>query len=85
MINITWLRSFCTLVEVGHFTRTAERLHMTQSGVSQHVRKLEQQLGAELLVRQGKQFSLSDAGERLYADARGILLALSNLGLRIWG
>lgn len=79
MINITWLRSFCTLVEVGHFTRTAERLHMTQSGVSQHVRKLEEQLGAELLVRQGKQFSLSDAGERLYADAQGILLALSNL------
>jgi len=79
MINTTWLRSFCTLVEVGHFTRTAERLHMTQSGVSQHVRKLEEQLGAELLVRQGKQVSLSDAGERLYADAQGILLALSNL------
>ncbi len=52
---------------------------MTQSGVSQHVRKLEQQLGAELLVRQGKQFSLSDAGERLYADAQDILLALWNL------
>ncbi|WP_227664755.1 LysR family transcriptional regulator [Marinobacter litoralis] len=34
MINTTWLRTFCTLVEVGHFTRTAERLHMTQSGVS---------------------------------------------------
>lgn len=79
MINTTWLRSFCTLVEVGHFTRTAERLHMTQSGVSQHVRKLEEQLGAELLVRQGKQFSLSDAGERLYAGAQDILLALSNL------
>lgn len=79
MINTSWLRTFCTLVEVGHFTRTAERLHMTQSGVSQHVRKLEEQLGAELLVRQGKQFSLSGAGERLYAEARGILLALSNL------
>lgn len=79
MINTTWLRSFCTLVEVGHFTRTAERLHMTQSGVSQHVRKLEEQLGVELLVRQGKQFSLSDAGARLYADAQDILLALSNL------
>lgn len=52
---------------------------MTQSGVSQHVRKLEEQLGAELLVRQGKQFSLSDAGERLYAGAQDILLALSNL------
>ncbi|WP_375176336.1 LysR family transcriptional regulator [Marinobacter mobilis] len=79
MINTTWLRSFCTLVEVGHFTRTAERLHMTQSGVSQHVRKLEEQLGAELLVRQGKKFSLSDTGERLYASAQDILLALSNL------
>ncbi|MCK5864353.1 LysR family transcriptional regulator [Marinobacter adhaerens] len=79
MINTTWLRSFCTLVEVGHFTRTAERLHMTQSGVSQHVRKLEEQLGTELLVRQGKQFSLSGAGEKLYAEAQDILLALSNL------
>lgn len=79
MINITWLRSFCTLVEVGHFTRTAERLHMTQSGMSQHVRKLEEHLGTELLVRQGKKFSLSDAGERLYAGAQDILLALSNL------
>lgn len=52
---------------------------MTQSGVSQHVRKLEEQLGVGLLVRQGKQFSLSDAGERLYAEAQDILLALSNL------
>lgn len=79
MINTIWLRTFCTLVEVGHFTRTAERLHMTQSGVSQHVRKLEEQLGQTLLVRQGKQFSLSDAGTRLYTDAQGILLALSDL------
>ncbi|MGY0558165.1 MULTISPECIES: LysR family transcriptional regulator [unclassified Lysobacter] len=83
MINTTWLRSFCTLVEIGHFTRTAERLHMTQSGVSQHVRKLEEQLGTELLVREGKKFSLSDAGERLYAEAQDILLALSNLEQKI--
>jgi DNA-binding transcriptional LysR family regulator len=56
---------------------------MTQSGVSQHVRKLEEQLGAELLVRQGKQFSLSGAGERLYTEAQGILLALSNLEQKV--
>lgn len=56
---------------------------MTQSGVSQQVRKLEEQLGVELLVRQGKQFSLSDAGERLYRDAREILLALSNMEQRV--
>ncbi|MCP8897823.1 LysR family transcriptional regulator [Gilvimarinus xylanilyticus] len=79
MINAVWLNTFCTLVEVGHFTRTAERLHMTQSGVSQHLRKLEDQLGVELIVRQGKQFSLSGPGERLYAEAQGVLLALANL------
>lgn len=83
MINTNWLRSFCTLVEVGHFTRTAERLHMTQSGVSQHVRKLEEGLGVPLLDRQGKQFTLTDAGERLYREARDIILALSNLEQRV--
>ena len=83
MISPVWLRSFCTLAEVGHFTRTAERLHMTQSGVSQHIRKLEDQLGKPLLVRQGKQFTLTDAGERLYREARGIILSLSNLEQKV--
>ena len=83
MINTVWLRTFCTLVEVGHFTRTAERLHMTQSGVSQHVRKLEEQLGTELLVREGKRFSLSGAGERLYNQAQDLLLALANLEQKV--
>ncbi|AMN67143.1 LysR family transcriptional regulator [Psychrobacter sp. P11G5] len=83
MINITWLRTFCTLVEVGHFTRTAERLHMTQSGVSQHIRKLESQLDVDLLIRQGKQFSLTDAGEELYREAGDILQRLANLEQRI--
>lgn len=79
MINPIWLRSFCTLVELGHFTRTAERLHMTQSGVSQHVRKLEEQLDTQLLVREGKQFSLTDAGQTLYQQGGGILQALQQL------
>lgn len=83
MTNTSWLRTFCTLVEIGHFTRTAEHLHITQSGVSQHIRKLEEQLGTELLVRQGKQFSLSGAGEKLYAEAQDILSALSNLELKV--
>lgn len=83
MINPIWLRSFCTLTEVGHFTRTAERLHMTQSGVSQHLRKLEELLGQPLLIRHGKQFTLTDTGERLYREAREIILSLSNLEQRV--
>lgn len=83
MINPVWLRSFCTLVEVGHFTRTAERLHMTQSGVSQHIRKLEQHLQQSLLIRHGKQFTLTDPGTRLYREAGAIVQSLTNLEQRV--
>lgn len=83
MINPVWLRSFCTLVEVGHFTRTAEKLHMTQSGVSQHVRKLEDQLGQPLLIRQGKGFTLTSAGSRLYKEGQAVILSLADLEKRV--
>ena len=83
MMNITWLRTFCTLVDVGHFTHTAERLHMTQSGVSQHISKLENQLDIDLLIRQGKQFLLTDAGQQLYQEAEDILQRLARLEQRI--
>ena len=63
MINPTWLNTFCTLVEVNHFTQTAERLYMTQSGVSQHIKKLEQQVDCALLERHGKQFTLTVQGQ----------------------
>lgn len=83
MINPVWLRSFCILVDVGHFTRTAEKLHMTQSGVSQHVRKLEDQLGQPLLVREGKGFTLTSAGSRLYKEGQAVLLSLTDLEKRV--
>ncbi|WP_105167122.1 LysR family transcriptional regulator [Pseudoalteromonas sp. T1lg23B] len=79
MINVTWLNTFCTLVEVGHFTQTAQQLFMTQSGVSQHIRKLEAQLEVTLLIREGKQFSLSDAGQRLYEQGKPLLLSMANI------
>ncbi|CAM4019771.1 LysR family transcriptional regulator [Pseudoalteromonas byunsanensis] len=79
MINVTWLNTFCTLVEVGHFTQTAQQLFMTQSGVSQHIRKLEVQLEVTLLIREGKQFSLSDAGQRLYEQGKILLLSMANI------
>ena len=83
MINPVWLRSFCTLVEVAHFTRTAEHLNMTQSGVSQHVRKLEGSLGQPLLIRHGKKFTLTDAGERMYHEGRALIKSLSDLEKRV--
>ncbi|WP_444677757.1 LysR family transcriptional regulator [Halomonas sp. E19] len=66
MFNAQYFRTFITLVETGSFTRTAERLEMTQPGVSQHVRKLEQYLDKSLLERQGRRFTLTEAGRRAY-------------------
>jgi len=66
MINTAFLRTFMSLVNTRHFTQTAEQLHMTQPGVSQHIKKLEAQLGKNLLNRHGKSFELTSAGESLY-------------------
>ncbi|MFT6331256.1 MAG: DNA-binding transcriptional LysR family regulator [Bermanella sp.] len=82
MINLVWLRSFCTLVEVEHFTHTAEQLNMTQSGVSQHIRKLEDYLGLALLIKHGKRFTLTDAGESLYREGREVINTLVEIELR---
>ena len=70
MLNQQWLHTFLTLVETGHFTRTAEKLFMTQPGVSQHIRKLEQQIGKPLLNRVGKKFELTRAGQLLVEHGR---------------
>ncbi|WP_413283122.1 LysR family transcriptional regulator [Vibrio sp. MA40-2] len=69
MLNPLWLNTFRTLVEVEHFTKTAEQLFMTQPGVSQHIKKLEVQLGTELLQKMGKQFELTEAGKQVYQYA----------------
>ncbi|SDX42220.1 LysR family transcriptional regulator [Litoreibacter albidus] len=63
MLNATWLETFTTLCEVGHFTHTAERLGMTQPGVSQHLRKLEAQVGKPLISQEGKSFTVTPAGD----------------------
>ncbi|MGF1777899.1 LysR family transcriptional regulator [Vibrio nomapromontoriensis] len=69
MVNATWLHTFRTLVEVGHFTQTAEKLFMTQPGVSQHIKKLERDLGSELIRREGKTFELTEQGHIVYQYA----------------
>ena len=69
-LNSLWLKSFTVLCEERHFTRAAERLNMTQPGMSQHIAKLEQQLGVPLVERDAPGFTLTDAGEKTLAMAR---------------
>ena len=79
MINLTWLQTFCTLIETGNFTRTAEKLTMTQPGVTQHIQKLEQHFGHSLIHREGKRFLLTETGEQVYRQGRETLASLTAL------
>ncbi|WP_028112400.1 LysR family transcriptional regulator [Ferrimonas kyonanensis] len=79
MLNLNWLQTYVTLVETGHFTHTADKLAMTQPGVSQHIRKLEQHFGQSLLIREGKRFGLTQAGREVYQQAQRTLAELSGL------
>jgi DNA-binding transcriptional LysR family regulator len=70
MLNPQWLETFIKLAETGSFTRTAELLFMTQPGVSQHIKKLEDACESKLLVRLGKGIELTEQGQRVMAYAR---------------
>ena len=89
MLDTDQLRSFLAIVDSGSFTRAAERVHKTQSAVSMHIRRLEEQLGCALFVKQGRGARLTDEGERLIEFARriiqveaGAMAALSRKGLQ---
>ncbi|WP_261818069.1 LysR family transcriptional regulator [Vibrio gallicus] len=73
MLNPNWLKTFKTLVEVNHFTKTAQALFMTQPGVTQHIQKLEQACGVQLLIKQGKGFELTEQGLRIYQYANQLI------------
>ncbi len=69
MINPLWLKTFKTLIDVGHFTQTAEKLYMTQPGVSQQIKKLEDACGHSLIKREKKHFEITEQGRIMYQYA----------------
>lgn len=73
MLDTDQLRSFVSIVDTGSFTRAAERVNKTQSAVSMHIRRLEEQLGRPLFLKQGRGVKLSEDGEKLIEYARQIL------------
>jgi DNA-binding transcriptional LysR family regulator len=73
MLDLELLRSFVSVVEAGGFTRAGERVHRTQSTVSQQIRRLEEDVGQPLLHRNGREVTPTEAGERLLSYARRLL------------
>ena len=73
MLDTDQLRSFLAIVDAGSFTKAAERVHKTQSAVSMHIRRLEEQLGCALFVKQGRGTRLTAEGENLIDYARRMI------------
>lgn len=76
MLDLDLLHSFVSVVDAGGFTAAGERVHRSQSTVSQQIRKLEDTLECPLFLREGRQVQLTEEGERLLGYARR-MLALS--------
>ena len=62
-MELRQLRYFEAVARHASFTRAAEELHVVQSALSQQVRRLEQELGVELMERTSRSVRLTSAGE----------------------
>ena len=72
-LDLDQLQSFCAIADCGSFTEAARRVHKTQSAVSMQIKRLEERLGEELFLRDGRTVVLTSEGEALYGRARKML------------
>jgi DNA-binding transcriptional LysR family regulator len=75
-MNLTQIRSLIAIAEAGSFTAAAETLGITQSGMSQALAALEENLGVQLVVRQRHGVELTAFGEHALEHARAALAHL---------
>jgi len=80
-VNLQQLRYLCAIVDHGlNVSDAADALHTSQPGISKQVRQLEDELGVQVFVRQGKRLaSLTPAGESVVTTARRALREIGNL------
>ncbi|WP_406010946.1 LysR family transcriptional regulator [Streptomyces sp. NBC_00637] len=79
-MDLRQLEYFVAVAEERNFTRAAGRVHISQSGVSAQIRRLEQELGAELFDRSGRTVTLTVAGSAALEHARAALAAAEAVG-----
>jgi DNA-binding transcriptional LysR family regulator len=80
-VELRQLRCAIALADELHFTRAAQKLHVTQSALTRQIRHLELQLGVALFIRGTRRVELTDAGKALTDEGRKALEILQN-GIR---
>lgn len=73
LTDLAQLRTFVVVAEEEHLTRAAERLNMSPSAASAHVRAIEDHLGSQLFVRTNRNLELTRAGQLLSQKAKTLL------------
>src|ERR1700678_3425664 len=83
VLDIVPLRSLIAVADAGGFHRAAADLQLSQSAVSQHIRRLEKALGRPLVEPDGRRARLTKAGVALLSEARRIVAAHDEALLRL--
>ena len=73
-LDLRLVRYFVVVADELHFGRAANKLHISQPALSKQIRKLEDQLGARLFVRDSRHVALTARGEAFLRDARELLI-----------
>lgn len=79
LVNLTFVKSFVTLAETGSFQKAAERLNLAQPTLSQHISKLEESLGVQLIERRRVGSRATPEGETALAIARTLLMTADHM------
>ena len=82
-MNISHLKAFLEIAEIGSFQHSAERLHITQSTISARIKTLEEQLGQDLFIRRRDGAQLTPQGHKLVPHAQAAVQAWEQAKLRL--
>ncbi len=78
-MELNHLQSFIAVAKLGHLTRAAETLHLSQPALSGQIKALEENLGVTLFERSSSGMSLTTSGRRLLEDAQRVIEAVQQL------
>jgi DNA-binding transcriptional LysR family regulator len=81
-MNVRQLEAFKSIMELGSFTRAAEKLNLTQPAVSKLIVLLERKCGFKLFIRQQNGVVPTVEGEMLYAEVERVFLGLESVSAR---
>ena len=82
-MELRQLQYLVAVAEEASFTRAAAKVHVAQPGVSAQIRRLERELGEELLDRSGRTVRLTEVGAAVMPYARAALAAVAGARLAV--